>query len=485
MKIRTLAARLSAVAVAGTAVLAGGAGAQLPVVFDAQPVPFTPAVSQATYSTYDYGKDGVPSGDDRTATSTWRVVEGTGNCCENYLTTSKQGRLYDFGGTYINYSDDKGVTWSSVRPLTPLVNGEGTITMAPGGDVVGVGWDPYSGDHLQAYKYEADTGKWTYTETPIHSPFYDREWVSVIPGPFTIDGKTVEYISFLKGGYPSKDVWYYSTDGLQYTQVSSKFVDATLSGAASKTVATGVRPDADWNAANTNSGMTTLGERSQLAAPDFPSTAWSLFDGASLKWTPAVLGDGTAPDGLFQVDSIGRLHNVIPQGSRFTYRWSSNNGATWASLDVPLPDGVAIDQIDFRANRAAGVAAVLVHGQNNTTGSDVDLVYKIGIAKRDAVPRLQRRFQVGLGDLNATSGVGNDVRMDFQTVTIFADGRLRRLVPRQYDGRKPRGRDRAVDDDHGPCRHERAARCGRDGAASDLGERDHPRSGRRQPGFSA
>jgi hypothetical protein len=424
MEIRTLAARLGAAAVAGTAVLAGGAGAQLPVVFDAQPVPFAPPISQATYPAYDYGNDGVASGDDRTAIATWRVVQATGNCCENYLTTSKEGRLYDFGGTYVNYSDDKGVTWRSVRPLTPLVNGEGTITMAPGGDVVGVGWDPYSGDHLQAYKYEADTGKWRYTETPIHSPFYDREWVSVVPGPFTIDGKTVEYISFLKGGYPSKDVWYYSTDGLQYTQVSSKFVDTTLSGAASKTVATGVRPDADWNAANTNSGMTTLGARSQLAAPDYPSTAWSLFDGATMQWTPVLLGDGTAPDGLFQVDSIGRLHNVIPQGGRFTYRWSSNNGATWASLDVPLPDSTAIEQIDFRANRAAGVAAVLVHAQDNKTGSDVDLVYKIGISKKDTAPRLQRRFQVGLGDLNGTSGVGNDVRMDFQTVTIFADGRL-------------------------------------------------------------
>ena len=425
MTIRRLAARLGPVAVL-TAVLATAASGQLPVSLDAQVVPYTPPVSQATFSVRDYGKDGAPSTDDRGGTATWRVIQATGNCCENYLTSTQGGRLFDFGGTYINFSDDRGLTWRQVRPLTPLVNGEGTIVLAPGGDVVGVGWDPYSGDHLQAYKYEADTGKWLYTETPLHQPFYDREWVTVVPGPFTIDGQTVEYVSFLKGGAPSKELWYWSTDGLNYTQVSSKIVDKTLSGAAAKAVATTARADADWNQANTNAGMTTLGNRGLLASPDYPSsnTSWSLFDGNAFEWVPAKLGDGTTPTGLFQVDSAGRLHNVIPQGSRFTYRWSADNGATWKSLDVPLPADTGVEEIDFRANRSAGIAAVLVHAQDTTTGTDHDLVYKIGIGKKDASPRLQRLYEVGLADLNATSGLGNDVRMDFQTVTIFKDGRL-------------------------------------------------------------
>ena len=306
------------------------------------------------------------------------------------------------------------------------MNGEGTIVMAPGGDVVGVGWDPYSGDHLQAYKYEADTGKWQYTETPLHQPFYDREWVTVVPGPFTIDGRTVEYVSFLKGGWPSKELWYWSTDGLTYTQVSSKIVDKTLSGAAARVVATGVRSDSDWNQAITDAGMITLGGSTLLAAPDYPSSnsAWSLFDGAAFEWVPAKFADGTTPTGRFQVDSLGRLHNVIPAGSKFTYRWSADNGATWASLDVALPAGQAIEEMDFRANRAAGVAAVVIRAQDANQGSDVDQVYKIGIGRKDATPRLLRRFQVGLGDANSTSGVGNDVRMDFQTITIFPDGRV-------------------------------------------------------------
>jgi hypothetical protein len=423
--IRRLGARLAPVAVA-TAVLATAASGQLPVSLDAQVVPFAPPVSEQTYPSRDYGRDGVPSADDRTATTNWRVVKMTGNCCENYVTTTREGRLLDFGGTYVNYSDDRGLTWKQVRPLTPLVNGEGTIVLAPGGDVLGVGWDPYSGDHLQAYKYEADTGKWRYTETPLHQPFYDREWIAVVPGPFTVDGETVPYISFLKGGWPSKELWYWSKDGLDYTNVSSKIVDKTLSGAAARTLATTARADADWNQPNTNGGMTTLGDHALLAAPDYPSSnsAWSLFDGKAFEWVPVTLGDGTTPNGLFQVDSAGRLHNVLPQGSRFTYRWSADNGTTWKSLDVSLPDGSAIEEIDFRANRAAGVAAVLIRAQDNTTGTDYDTVYKLAIGRRDASPKLLRSYRVGLGDVNSTAGVGNSIRMDFQTVTIFDDGRL-------------------------------------------------------------
>lgn len=402
------------------ALLSSSAPAQLPVALDAQVVPIAPPVSEVAYPTYDFGRDGVV---DRSGSTTWRVVQGTGNCCENYLTTSADGRLLDFGGTYVNYSDDRGLTWRSVRPLTPLVNGEGTIAVAPGGDVVGVGWDPYSGDHLQAFKYEADTGKWTYTETPIHQPFYDREWVSVVPGPVTIGLGTFEYITFLKGGYPSKELWYYSTDGLNYTQVSSKFVDKTVNG-ASQTVETGARADADWTQANTNAGMVPLGRPDLLAGPDYPSSTWSLFDGAAGEWTGVTFADGSAPSGLFQVDSIGRLHNVIPQSRAFTYRWTADGGATWSALDVPLVENTAIEEIDFRANRIAGVAAVVVHAQNTTTGTDVDLVYKIGIGRKDTTPRLQRLYQLGLGDVNSTAGVGSNIRMDFQTVTVFGDGRV-------------------------------------------------------------
>ena len=59
---------------------------------------------------------------------------------------------------------------------------------------------------------------------------------------------------------------------------------------------------------------------------------------------------------------------------------------------------------------------------NSDTGNDQDWVWKFSIS--GSSPVLQRRYTVGLGDAGSAAGVGNSVRMDFQTLAIFADGRV-------------------------------------------------------------
>lgn len=386
-------------------------------------VNYSPPVSTTTFPSIDYGKKVGPK-DDRAATTSWRVVQETGNCCENYLTVTPAGRLLDFGGTYVAYSDDRGLTWRQVRPITPLVNGEGAIVVAPGGDVLGVGWDPYSGDHLQSFKYEGDTGAWSYAEMPLHEPFYDREWISVLPGPVTIDGQAYEYASFIKGAFPYKEAWLVSTNGIDYTDVSSKAAEEIINGAETQgALPTAARALNDWAQANTNGHMTQLGGGDLLAQGDL-LTSWALLDGDTFSWSTYTLPDGSSPKGIFQVDSAGRLHNVVPasDGASFDYRISTDGGASWRSITVGLPSLHAIEELDFRANRAAGVAALAIHAQNQGTGTDQDLVYKIGIATD--TPFLKRAYRVGLGDQNSEAGVDHDVRMDFQTVVVFADGRI-------------------------------------------------------------
>ncbi|MPZ26632.1 MAG: hypothetical protein GEV12_09280 [Micromonosporaceae bacterium] len=414
---------LAGTAAAATAVaLAGVAGpAQAVVELPARIAVIDPPVAGVTYPGIDYGKSDRP-GDDRHSKTTWRVVQETGNCCETYLTTTPGGRLLDFGGSFVNYSDDRGQTWRQVQPLTPLVNGEGAIVAAPGGDVLGVEWDPYSGDHLQFYKFEADTAQWLYTEMPVHTPFYDREWIAVVPGPVTIDGQTHEYVSFVKGGFPSKEVWFLSTDGLTYTDVSSKVVDEILHGGE----VTGPLPTRggavnDWAQPNTNGGMTPLGGGGLLASPD-SGTEWGLFDGAEGQWAAYRQPDGSQPSGRFQTDSAGRQHNLVALSGRdsFDYRISADGGLSWQSVSVTLPAGHAIEEVDFRAHRAAGVAAVAIRAQG--PDGDQDLVYQLDIT--GDTPRLARMYEVGLGDTDATGGVGNDVRFDFASVTIFDDGRV-------------------------------------------------------------
>jgi hypothetical protein len=408
---------ICAVAIAAALVGAGRVSAAPSPALPAQVVEIQRPVSPATFQTAQYKSDGRPA---KTGKTTWRVVQGTGNCCENYLTVTKQGRLLDFGGSFIRYTDDRGLTWNQVQPLTPLVNGEGSIALAPNGDVIAIGWDPYSGDHLQSYKYDALSQSWYYLEMPLHQPFYDREWVAVLPGPFSIDGRTYPYISIVKGGVP-KDPAYYSVDGLDYTNATSQFLDEQQTTPVSSWLTAKADSSFDWIQPNSNGGMTPLGGGGALAVGDI-TTDWGLFNGATRTWSAFTYPGGAQPSGSYQVDSLGRLHNLVPHSDGFDYMISADGGLTWRVLSLSLPAGFSLDQIDFRANRAAGIAAVAVHALNNATANDQDWAYTIDITRN--TPVLKRRYTVGLGDTGSMAGVGNTIRMDFQTVAIFADGRI-------------------------------------------------------------
>ena len=406
---------LSLTAPSAFAVVPGGLPANVVVI--------TRPSHTAAYGGIDYGKKTDPR-DDRYSRTTWRLVERTGNCCENYLTLTPQGRLLDFGGTYINYTDDQGQTWRQVQPLTPLVNGEGAIVVGLNGDILGVGWDPYSGDHLQSFKYDAARTQWLWSEMPLHTPFYDREWIGAVPGPINIDGTSYSYVSFVKGGFPYKEVWLYSTDGTTYTDFTSKFADDLLGSPPTQaTLPTAANPRNDWMQPNTNSGMTPLGNNKLLASGDSLG-GWALFDGDTFSWSAYSFADGSTPDGRFQVDSAGRIHNVIPagDGSSFVYRISNDGGNSWHSSTAQLPQYTRFEEWDFRANKSAGVGAVAIHAQNQASGNDQDLVFKFDISTDQ--PVLKRRYNVGLGDLGSTAGVQSDIRMDFQTVAIYPDGKV-------------------------------------------------------------
>lgn len=376
------------------------------------------------YKVTDFGPS-ASAKDDRTLVAKFRVIKNTGNCCENYLTSSARGRIFDQGGKYINYTDDSGATWKSVQPIVPLVNGEGTISIAPKGDVLGVQWDPYSGDHLQAYKYDAVGEEWLYLESPLHTPFYDRPWLSVVPGPFTVQGGKVGYVGFLDG-YPHTGTMLYTTDGLTYTQASSPYADSNLEDPVESWIPTKKVPELDLMQPNTNSPIVPLGGGRALAPPDAFGTDWSILNPETLRWAPFSLPGGEQLRGRYLVDGRGRLHNLVSTGASFEYRISTNGGRSWKSTTVTLPEGVAATgglQLDFRANSKAGVAAVSMHARNGAKGTDLDLLYKIDITTDN--PRLSRLYEIGLGDVDASSGgPPADIRFDFNTVAILPDGRI-------------------------------------------------------------
>ncbi len=274
----------------------------------------------------------APDGTSR-GTTQWRVASDTGNCCENYLSTTQDGRLLDFGGTYPYVSDDAGQTWQRVEPVTPLINGEGTISPAPNGDIVGIGWDPYTGDHLQAFKYDAEADRWLTAEQPLHSPFFDREWVAVVPGPVLVEGEEVPYAVVLRGGYPSKDVYYISGDGLAYTQVSNKEVDSGQLPPRTELLAPTVTEFEDYGQVALSANLTPLGEASILTGPDLLTGVECgnevYVAGQDLRWQCYQPAD--AETVLWRVvDSGGRLHSVTwsPGNGSLQYLTSPDGGAT-------------------------------------------------------------------------------------------------------------------------------------------------------------
>jgi hypothetical protein len=177
----------------------------------------------------------------------------------------------------------------------------------------------------------------------------------------------------------------------------------------------------DWIQPNANTGMTPLGGGAALASGEF-TTDWGLLDPSTLSWWTFTFPGGVQPRGLHQVDSGGRIENVVPKGTGFDYRISANGGQSWQSATVALPPKFSIDQIDFRANKALGVGVVAIHALNSDTGNDQDFLYKFNVSANQ--PFLQRLYTLGKGDTGSAAGVGNSIRMDFQTVAILPDGRL-------------------------------------------------------------
>ncbi len=250
----------------------------------------------------------------------------------------------------------------------------------------------------------------------------------MIPGPFKdATGTEYPYITFVKGAYPSKEAWLMSYDGLTYVQAESKLVDRTLTGSAVKApLEINVAEWADWAQPITETGIVPLGNGGALAGPDFPSLTYdfSLFNPKKMSWDKYTFPNGEDPQGRIQIDSKGRIHNVIAdlaeRPSSFVYRVSGDGGATWQETTVSTPAGERIEELDFKSNGALNLAAVAVRAQREN-GNDRDIVFKLDTA---AAPRVTRTYDVRRGDAGATSGVGNSVRFDFESVALLPDGRV-------------------------------------------------------------
>ena len=373
----------------------------------------------------------------KTGTAQWRVTKAGGNCCEVLVMATRSGRLVEFGGTYPIYSDDAGRTWTEVAPTVPataklpnpgprkIAGGEGTLVQSPDGDILGVGWDPYSGDRLQSFMYHAKDKKWYYQEAPLHEPFYDREWVAVAKGPFTIAGTKVPWVSMVVSNFHRRAILM-STDGLNYFTPSQRDLDSVANGTVSKFLPTTKDPDLDYMQQQAQTGLGTLAQ------------GILSFDNARGCGTQTLQADGTwacfeLPNeqelsGPLFTDSRGWVHEVVKEGGDFMYRMSRNGGRTWTTKTFVLPNDMVSETYDVKINGKLGVAVIATHAEKDD-GSFQDVVFKLNV--KGATPTLDKIYYVGDGNLKSTVGLdpatlvsGKSNRVDFTSVAILPNGKI-------------------------------------------------------------
>ena len=365
-------------------------------------------------------------------TETFRVTPAGGNCCESYVSAAPSGRLLVLGGTFPAFSDDRGATWKKVEPVTPLNNGEGAIVPGPDGDIIGIGWDPYTGDHLQSFFMDGKTGQWSVGEVTSHEGFFDRPWITYAEGPFNIGGRQVPFMTLVRGGTATKDPMLLSTDGIRYDFTSSPVTDQDAGAAPDTTRGVPVVADplADYDHPHPGAGTIPLNGGGVLKAKQASdmNCPLSIFRAGDTDWrcsSALTQGINGSCYCMGQQDSRGWLTAVSGGGKTLKLVLSADGGATWSQLTLTPPTGGTLDGniLDIAANGQQGLAAVLARFVK-ADGTGQDMVFRIDTST--TTPRLIDTFLMGRGDLNTQAGVANQTgsRFDYASVAILPDGSI-------------------------------------------------------------
>jgi len=360
-----------------------------------------------------------------TYNTSWAVFNRSkgGNCCEHYLATTHSGWIMNLGGEYPTWSEDRGKNWSQYAPITRPVDGlgEGAIIEAPNGDILANSWYPYTGDKLYSYFYDASTGQWSWQDNQIHAPFYDRSWQCVVPGPIHYMGQTYPYASLIVSNYwRNSGIGYLlSVDGLTYFPFpdpdTADYMGADLTFSLEGNNGTMM----DYMIPHREMYAVSLLNKGGLLLPHYFSNGDNAYLDTDLVWHRHKLPEGySIPSNHLVIDSTGAMHSVEKQGTTLIYHLSLDAGKTWTSRNFTWPTASRIEEWEFKANGALGLAVINMRVQDGDT--DKDIVYHIRDYRESLEP--DTITLLGLGDIDATSGAGNDVRFDFASLAILPDG---------------------------------------------------------------
>ena len=378
--------------------------------------------------------------------ATWRISAAGGNCCETYVSATPSGRLVESGGTYPWYTDDQGRHWYQVAFDVPdqndngktIAGGEGATVVGAGGDIYGVTWDAYSGDHLQAYRYTAQTDSWKVADVAMKTPVYDRPWLTYAQGPFTLDGSKTPHLLDATGGTLTKDVDTLSADGLDYSD-PSYFANEEANAPTKKfRIKVVPNPDADWWQPHPGTGTMPLTAGGVLRFANTDDLTGerpceiARLDPASATWQCVDIRGSFQP-GVIRQDSRGYLTNAYPVdgGAALALDTSRDGGVHWSQTvlrpphkkNLRLEGDPGSELYTMVANGRLGQAVVSARF-DDSTGNGQDVVFRVDTKHKH--PKLSRAYLVGKGDINTANDVTGSAgyRFDYESVALLPDGRI-------------------------------------------------------------
>ena len=371
-----------------------------------------------------------------------------GNCCEHYLATTKEGWILNFGGEYPTWSEDRGNSWNVYMPSTltdpscrtpkPTISGqeglgEGSIVQTINGDLISMGWFPYpsnsGGDQFYAFLYDEESASWSWCYNRLTEPFYDRSWQVEVIGPISSTIGSGEYASLVISNFwhqSSNRGGQISVDGLNYYYFQFPDRDANL-----ETVEVNLKEDSlevAWDHSKPHKEMRAFPVPSGgLYFPDFFDDGGDAWLDTSLNWWRATTAGGESlPSEYCALDSSTALHCLKINGVNVLHQISWDGGETWTNETYNLsdPDFVevpasSIEEWEFHSNGAHDLFVLAVRYQS-AEGPDIDLAFHVRDFSQGITPDTMTK--IGLGDLDSTSGAGQDIRFDFASMAILNDG---------------------------------------------------------------
>jgi hypothetical protein len=291
-----------------------------------------------------------------------------------------------------------------------------------------MGWFPYpstsGADQFYAFFYDAEDQEWSWCFNRTPEPFYDRSWQVEVVGPIN---------SFLYGNGPwaslvISNFWHQvqniggqiSTDGLNYDYFGFPDRDDSLD-----VMEVDLNPETlgpEWDFTKPHKEMRSFPVPSGgLYFPNYFIDGSDAYLDTSLNWwTGTTLNGSSLPSQYCAFDSSTALHCVTAGGTILTHMLSWDGGESWQNQTYNLSaEASELEEWEFHTNGVHDLFVLNVRYQS-AAGPDIDLSWHVREYSESMFPDM--RTYLGLGDLDSTSGAGNDIRFDFASMGILPDG---------------------------------------------------------------